>query len=274
MIDAIFSLRFLLLIAGGFIVAAIYLFGSRKSKRNKRVKFETNRSTFRPRNRNASHAGTEEPRDPIFAHSGGQGADEVVEDVIIKTGEPALELPTITRSGDAEAPARARGRANQMELTFEEDSPAPDPRTDSDDGVEDTIIALYVRPPTDREFAGRAIVAAMNAVGLRHGDMEIFHHFGAGELTTDSPLFSVANMVEPGNFKLDKIDSFSTPGLAMFLRLPGPLDGAVAFELFLNTAQRLAEALSGDLYSAPQALLDGITIDKMRHLATPYSNVR
>ena len=81
-------------------------------------------------------------------------------------------------------------------------------------------------------------------------------------------------MVEPGYFDLDRVDSLSTPGLAMFLQLPGPLDGAVAFELFLNTAQRLAETLSADLYSAPKALLDGVTIDKMRRQANPYTNVR
>jgi cell division protein ZipA len=112
----------------------------------------------------------------------------------------------------------------------------------------------------------------MNSVGLRYGDMDIFHHFGAGDLRTELPLFSVANMMEPGHFDLHDIETFATAGLAMFLRLPSSLDGAVAFELFLNTAQRLAEALSGDLYGAPKKLLDGTAIDKMRQLAAPFAN--
>jgi len=112
----------------------------------------------------------------------------------------------------------------------------------------------------------------MHSVGLRFGAMDIFHHFGAGDLRTESPLFSVANMVEPGHFDLHDLDSFSTPGLALILRLPGSLDGAVAFELFLNTAQRLAEALSGDLYGDPKKLLDSTAIDKLRQLAAPFAN--
>ena len=80
-------------------------------------------------------------------------------------------------------------------------------------------------------------------------------------------------MVEPGHFDLNRIERFSTPGLAMILQLPGPLDGPVAFELFLNTAQRLAETLSGDLYSSPKQLLDSAGIDKMRRVAMSYNNV-
>ena len=263
--EALFSLRTLLLLIGAAIVAAIYVLGSRASRRNRRIRYEQQRPrTFEPRRRKS-------PQATAPAFSPDTGVDDVspavpVDDVVVRTDEP-IELPAITRGGDE--PARARFEDNQMELTFDEASAA----AARSDAASPSIIALYIRPPAGREFAGTAIVAAMNAVGLRFGDMKIFHHYGAGELTTDTPLFSVANLVEPGHFDLANIDRFSTPGLAMFLQLPGPLDGAVAFELFLNTAQRLAEALDGDLYGAPERLLDGITIDEMRHEASPFAHV-
>ena len=271
MFESLFSLRFLLLLVGAAIVVAIYLGGRRKNNRNQRVRYDQRRPSFKPRRKGGKRA-TSQPAPNTYTVTPVTDDDPEYprdDDIILPTDEPALELPTITRSGDTE-PARSRhAREDQMELTFDDDLPTP-----AGDTIEPAIIALYVRPPDKHEFAGPAIVKAMNAVGLRYGDMKIYHHYGAGELRTEMPLFSVANMVEPGYFNLDRVENLSTPGLAMFLQLPGPLDGAVAFELFLNTAQRLAETLSADLYSAPKALLDGVTIDKMRRQANPFSNVR
>jgi len=271
MFESLFSLRFLLLLIGAAIVVAIYLGGRRKHNRNQRVRFDQRRPVFKPRRKSGKQAKSKAAAQTYTASPAPDPDDDYPHDdeFVVPTDEPAIELPTITRSGDADPPRPRRARENQMELTFDDDMPAPSATT-----PEPAIIALYVRPPDQHELAGPAIVKAMNAVGLRYGDMKIFHHYGAGELRTEKPLFSVANMVEPGYFNLDRVDSLATPGLAMFLQLPGPLDGAVAFELFLNTAQRLAETLSADLYSAPKALLDGVTIDKMRRQANPYTNVR
>jgi cell division protein ZipA len=268
MFDFVFSLRFLLLLVGALFVAGIYLWGSAKIKRNARIKFDPMHARFDPpKRRTASQATSSLPHPP----EGGSDDPEFVDGVVIADAAPVEELPVITRDGEDEsAPLSTTRKEGQMELTFGLDA-AP-----TADGVsaqaQETIIALYVRPPAGHEFAGTAILRAMNSVGLRFGDMDIFHHFGAGDLRTESPLFSVANIMEPGNFDLEDIERFSTPGLAMFLRLPGPLDGAVAFELFLNTAQRLSEALSGDLYGAPKKLLDGAMIDAMRHRAAPFAN--
>lgn len=271
MFESLFSFRFLLLLIGAAIVVVIYLGGRRKHNRNQRVRFDQRRPSFKPRRKGGSGA-TSQTSPKTYTVSPATDDDHehsANDEIIVTADEPALELPTITRSGDTETGRPRRAQENQMELTFEDDAPAP-----SAGDVEPLILALYVRPPDKHEFAGPAIVKAMNAVGLRYGDMKIFHHFGAGELRTEIPLFSVASMVEPGYFDLEQVNKLSTPGLAMFLQLPGPLDGAVAFELFLNTAQRLAETLSADLYSAPKSLLDGVTIDKMRRQANPFPNVR
>ena len=44
----------------------------------------------------------------------------------------------------------------------------------------------------------------------------------------------------------------------------------VSFELFLNTAQRLTESLSGVLYADPKTPLDSPRIEEMRKIAAEF----
>jgi cell division protein ZipA len=60
-------------------------------------------------------------------------------------------------------------------------------------------------------------------------------------------VFSVASMVEPGSFDLADMVQQQYPGVTMFMLLPGPLDGLIAFDQLLSCAQRLTHALSGVL---------------------------
>ncbi|MFT4563610.1 MAG: cell division protein ZipA [Gammaproteobacteria bacterium] len=275
MLESLFSLRFLLLLVGVIFVFGVYAWGRTKSRRNTRIKYQPRRTRFAPSKRRAGPS-QENSSSETPAKRGLESDDSVTHDEpLLVSASEITELPTITREhDDAPAPVAKSAKVDaQLELTFEELA-ASENHGETGTPVEqdDTIIALYVRPAAGQEFAGPAIVGAMNNVGLRFGDMDIFHHFGAGDLRSEQPLFSVANMLEPGSFDLRNIDDFATPGLALFLRLPGPLDGAVTFELFLNTGQRLAEALSGGLYGEPNKLLDALMIDKMRRLAFPLSH--
>lgn len=269
MLESVLSLRFLLLIIGAFFVGAIYLWGSARNKRNARLKYDPKRPRFDPPARRPALRATTSP-----AHIAGSEADPGhLDEIVVAEEDPVEELPIITREGDDEAITRHSRLHGQLELTFDaEATPLAAGPGGAAQPNSEAIISLHVRPQSGLEFAGPAMVRALNGVGLRFGDMDIFHHYGTGDLRTDSPLFSVANMVEPGQFDLQVIEAFATPGLTMFLRLPAPLDGPVAFELFLNTAQRLAEALGGDLYGDPQKLLDGAMIDKMRRTAAPFAN--
>jgi len=282
MLDSILSLRFLLFVIGAFFVVGVYFWGRANSKRNTRIKYKPRRARFESGKRRSSSLQAKNierespaivPQEPLSTPT----VDAFAETVLVD-GPAVLNLPTITRDGASEPPVSVGSGDKpdpQLELTFDDSETEQDPQKfDPAQAPEDTIIALYIRPAGDVEFDGPSIVRAMNTVGLRFGDMSIFHHYGAGELRAEEPLFSVANIVEPGNFDLQKIDSLVTPGLALFLRLPGPLDGPVTFELFLNTGQRLAESLAGDLYGTPDRLLDVSMIDGMRRSALPFAHGR
>ena len=195
--------------------------------------------------------------------------------------EALLELPAVRNDNVPPAEvSNARKRSDQLDMfggapghPLSETStprkrankePAPEP----DSG----LISLYVRAHEGKQFSGTTLVKALNSVGMQFGEMAIFHHFGAGELKCQSAVFSAANMFEPGTFDLRKIEAFRTAGVALFLQLPGPLDGPVAFELLLNTAQRLTELTGGELYVDPKHLLDAPSIARLRKRAGQFAH--
>ncbi len=197
--------------------------------------------------------------------------------------EALLELPTVRN--DTVPPvevSNARKRSDQLDMfggaaavatpeaSGARKRPNKQPAPEPDSG----LISLYVRAHEGKQFSGTTLVKALNSVGMQFGDMSIFHHFGAGELKCQTPVFSAANMFEPGTFDLRKIEAFRTAGVALFLQLPGPLDGPVAFELLLNTAQRLTELTGGELYVDPKHLLDAPNIARLRKRAALFTHAR
>jgi cell division protein ZipA len=133
---------------------------------------------------------------------------------------------------------------------------------------EEQVISLYVMSSPDNPFSGGAILDAVNEVGLEYGEMQIFHHFGIGEVPLDRPIFSMADMFKPGSFDLDSIESHQTKGLSLFMCLPLPIDGLIVFELMLNTSERLAEILGGDIRGGDHQILNDDHINNIRKAIT------
>ncbi|MBA8883396.1 cell division protein ZipA [Dokdonella fugitiva] len=108
------------------------------------------------------------------------------------------------------------------------------------------IVTLFVASRTHEPLAGPDIVVAAEKAGLEFGDMGIFHRLVLGK-KADGPVFSMANMVKPGHFDMARLDEVSTPGVTLFMTLPGPLPALDAWEMLLPTAQRLAELLDAQV---------------------------
>jgi cell division protein ZipA len=89
--------------------------------------------------------------------------------------------------------------------------------------------------------------------------MSIFHRRNSGET-----LFSVANLVVPGTFDPSTMDGFSSPGLALFVTLPGPADPVAAFEAMYECAQQMASRLDADLCDARRKPLDATALAALR----------
>ena len=84
---------------------------------------------------------------------------------------------------------------------------------------DEDVIILSLMAREGETFNGMQLLDAMELCGLSHGEMDIFHYT---ELDSGKPLFSIANVLEPGSFDRENMGDIETPGLAMFMRLPAP----------------------------------------------------
>lgn len=135
----------------------------------------------------------------------------------------------------------------------------------SETGPESLLIVLNIMAPEGHVFTGEGIHAVMTSAGLDHAEHQIYH-YPQGK---DS-VFSIANAIEPGYFELSNLKSITTPGLAVFMQLPGALECRKAFDLLIEISTRLADALSGVLCDENRSVLKQQTISHLREKVEAY----
>jgi cell division protein ZipA len=116
------------------------------------------------------------------------------------------------------------------------------------------LVVVSVMAEPDAAFTGEALQKAFHHNKLKFGAQGIYHRM-AFLNNREQPVFGVANLVKPGSFPEHDLERFSTPGLTLFLQLPGPLDALEAFDDFVKTAERLAVELGGELRDEKHQLL-------------------
>lgn len=214
------ELRIILVVLGVLLLAAIYFFGRpRKPDQGKRTGLR--RSGGRV--------------DPVLADGDAEAVPELTEEAM------QSELELLERTLGDLAPEGAAPRAPSEER----------PGARAGDGYE-RIVTLFVAARDGEMLHGSDIVVAAEKAGLLFGHMNIFHRMVDGH-PEQGPIFSVANMVKPGNFDMGRISTLQTPGLSLFMTLPGPLPALDAWETMLPASQRLAE------------LLDAVVLDEQRN---------
>ncbi len=229
-----------LLIIGLVVIALIWLFGQpRKPGQGRRQSVQTDERPAR--------------REPTLGHSGEDDAPAMTEDrpdvPAAPTHEPVqasfLDEPVAT-TGDAVAASPPYGPPAQAV------SPAMPPSNVGirpDEMPVERIVALNVVAPGTERFEGADLVVAADKAGLEFGHKGIFHRLLEGK-PEKGPVFSVANMLQPGSFDLSRVAELSTTGLSFFMTLPGPIPALDAWDAMLPTAQRMAELLGGQVLDA------------------------
>lgn len=107
------------------------------------------------------------------------------------------------------------------------------------------IISLLIAEREGTAILGPKIHEALEAQRLEYGARQIYHRLMNGE-----PVFSVASLLKPGHLDPALASEFSTPGLTLFMVLPGPQKPMDAIKDMLGTADRLAKALNAEVYDA------------------------
>ncbi|MGV8931193.1 MAG: cell division protein ZipA [Luteimonas sp.] len=213
----VWLLRFGILIAGVILVAAIYFFGRpRKPGQGRRIK---------PDERDASRT------EPTL---GAQLEDELAsapDDGSERVVQSEMDLLDRTVGSTAALAASELGRRP--------------------DGDFDKIVTLYIAAKAGHVLRGTDIVVAAEKAGLTYGHMNVFHRLMEGH-PERGPVFSLANIKQPGSFEMAEIQSLETPAIAFFLTLPAPVSALDAWDAMLPVAQRMA------------GLLDGVVLDEQR----------
>lgn len=157
------------------------------------------------------------------------------------------------------------GRDRVEEYTKQQEMPFTAVEEETESGPESLLIILYIMSPKGHVFTGEGIHAVMTSAGLTHGEHQIYHY-----MQDNQAVFSIANAVEPGFFDLSQLKSVSTPGLALFLQLPGPVECRKALNSLLEIAKRLADALTGELCDENRSALTQQTISHLKEKVDTY----
>jgi cell division protein ZipA len=118
-------------------------------------------------------------------------------------------------------------------------------------------LRLAVAP---QRIEGAKLQEALLAESLQHGKYGIFHRLHAD----GNIVFSIASMVEPGTFELEKMSETMYPGITMFTQLPGPVPGMHALNELIACARKLQANLGGTLQDERGVPLTVHRIERMR----------
>ncbi|MDX1823804.1 MAG: cell division protein ZipA [Thiohalomonadales bacterium] len=125
------------------------------------------------------------------------------------------------------------------------------------------VVALNVMAREGERFQGVTIHEVLQELGFVFGDMNLFHSY-SDKATPGIPVCSLANTIEPGTFDLEHMAEMETPGLLLFMQLPGPLNGKDAFDRLLELGRALAEQLDGVLCDESRSVLTLQTISHIK----------
>ena len=183
----------------------------------------------------------------------------------VKEPESVYQAPVTQPKPERKKPAsssiksKASLKRNQMEMDFDDDSVAEASAVSRDKAssapeLEPEVLVLSVVMPENQVISGAALLPSLLTLGMRYGDMNIFHRHqdnaGNGKVT-----FSLANMMNPGTFDLDDMESFVTQGVSLFMTLPNAGDSFEVFQQMLAAAKQLAQEYQGQVLDDKRSVM-------------------
>ncbi len=192
----------------------------------------------------------------VYVYSRREAAKAKSADTIATRVEPPLDGADVVVAPDSTPVPEISGSDEET------GEPESDPVSDEPQ-VErpQKIVTLRVVAKNRGSFRGDKLILCMRGIGLRHGKFGIFHRHEGDETT--ATIFSAASLVEPGSFELSNLKEQEIPGISLFAVLPGPIDGADAFDLMMAAARAIAQSLDGELLDESGSTL---SIQRERYL--------
>lgn len=116
------------------------------------------------------------------------------------------------------------------------------------------VLVFNVVPAEDEEISGAQLLPTLLTLGLKFGDMDIFHRHQEANGNGDV-LFSLVNMVKPGTFDIDNMEQFTTSGISLFMTIPHKHGNMESFNMMLNAAAKIAESFGGQVLDGDRSTL-------------------
>jgi len=244
-------LRWILLAGGILFVILIYALGRRRGDSSTAEEdFDTeDLPSFSARDWDELDEGVGEVR--IIARADDDDAPD--DDETTGRREPTMPKPRPLHEGSGEA--RTAAASSGISRTAD-----AAPANKSGDAVEPVVILLYILARPDSKLSGDRINTAVRANGMVFGEMNIFHRLDE----SGKPVYSLANMLEPGSFDPVNLQQVITPGVILFMQLPGPSDPLACFNHMLQSASRIADMLDAQLCNNRRQPLNEADTESLR----------
>jgi len=130
----------------------------------------------------------------------------------------------------------------------------------------ETVLVLNIIARDGSSLSGKSINSIAHANNMVFGDMNIYHRLDEN----DQPLFSMINMVKPGSFDPATIHDMNTPGVSLFLQLPGPSNAGTTFDDMLQVGYRMSDSLEASLCDRSRQPLTETIVDEYRNTAASF----
>ena len=122
---------------------------------------------------------------------------------------------------------------------------------------------------TAQEFKMTEVNQALLGVGLTYCNQQgIF----VKNDNMGNAFIKVANMLEPGTFPQENMQSYLTPGVAMILELPTTVRAPAAMHDLIIMARKISQRLHGRLYNMERHLIKESDLQSMRDAALDYES--
>ena len=108
-------------------------------------------------------------------------------------------------------------------------------------------------------FHGQSLLEILLEGDMTYGEMDIFHRQVGYEVW-----FSLANAVEPGTFDIATMNTFTTPGVTMFMCVHELMEPARALDEMLAVANAIALELGGEVRDETRSVMTPQTIEHCR----------
>lgn len=162
-----------------------------------------------------------------------------------------------------------------------------EPTLGMDTEVEDVIV-FNIIAKNKGTFSGQTLLKSAEMCHMELGKMNIFHRYESSASTSAmaghgvhghsrrkrNKLFSMANLVEPGTFNPESMHDFKSPGVCLFMQLPGPSRSIAGLELMVDTARKMAIKLNAEMRDENHSVITPQTIEHYRQRVMEFERKR